>query len=1032
MAVPARGAFLGVSTTWLLAVAVSWVVSSNSVGRLESWPPSLLACRLLAREQLPHHLQGPIEGRLAAGEARAYDLALPKGTFLAVEVAQRGVDLMVGIADSSGRVLLTVDSPNGRYGRERLPFVAGETGTYRLLLWPLLRVGAGRYEVRVVELRPARDSDAILIEAAHLAAEAEATSQRGEARAAEEAAVKFRRVAALRHRVGARFEEALALRRLAQLELAGGNPASALALLDEALALSPAETERQQLASLRNARGQALYRLGRLDEARSAYEQAIQTAVEGGYIAEESAAWNNLATVLQEGGHLGQALDAYERALQGWRHLGESSSQASVLHNLGTVYLELNRLPEARDRLLEALELKHRFNLTDTIALTQTLLGQTSAWQGAFEAAEGRYAEAMAQARGTRDAWAEAVVLDKMGSLRTEQKAFPAAEHFYLRSAKLFESLNAAYQLAWVRANLGWARSLAGHPSESERAYADAWPVFVAQNDRTGQAFVLYGRARNARAAGDLESARQALESALDRIESLRKDAPTSSFRTAFSATRQSYYDAAIDLLMELHRQEPAGPWAPRALEVNERSRARSFLESLGRARFVEREDARRELLERDDSLLARLDALDRQRLAGVVAGGVEEQQRRLSVERQELLARFAEHEGSGEEPPPVLSLPEIRRLLDPGSRLLAFHLGEERSFAWLVGRETLQVQTLPPRRELDPLVRSAHDLLSTGSAASVQGKLVLDHLAKELLGWIPHAALQGRLLVVADGALEILPLAALPAAGRGEPLVRQVEVVSLDSASVAAALRDRFRSRPKPPLELAVVAGPVYAATDVKPAALRPGAPPEVLSASADLSAEPFPPLPWAEEEARAILRLVPPDRSFAALGPDATRELALSGELARFRVVHFATHAFLHPEHPELSGLALSLKDRAGRPVDGFLRSHQIHRLSLNADLVVLSACRTGLGKEVPGEGILGLTRAFAEAGARSLVASSWSVGDRATSVLMRHFYEAMYREGLPPSTALRRAQLAMLDDPEWHDPRHWAGLVFRGDWR
>jgi CHAT domain-containing protein len=171
--------------------------------------------------------------------------------------------------------------------------------------------------------------------------------------------------------------------------------------------------------------------------------------------------------------------------------------------------------------------------------------------------------------------------------------------------------------------------------------------------------------------------------------------------------------------------------------------------------------------------------------------------------------------------------------------------------------------------------------------------------------------------------------------------------------------------------------------------------------------------------------------DMSTAALGFDADRARATSPELARFQVVHFATHGWLDNLHPELSGLVFSLFDRKGKPQNGFLELEDIYNLNLSVDLVVLSACETGLGMNIKGEGLIGLTRGFMYAGASRVVASLWRVDDVATSELMGHFYNAMLREGLAPSAALRKAQLRMLNQERWQSPYYWAGFVLHGDW-
>jgi CHAT domain-containing protein len=189
---------------------------------------------------------------------------------------------------------------------------------------------------------------------------------------------------------------------------------------------------------------------------------------------------------------------------------------------------------------------------------------------------------------------------------------------------------------------------------------------------------------------------------------------------------------------------------------------------------------------------------------------------------------------------------------------------------------------------------------------------------------------------------------------------------------------------------------------------------------------------LPSTRQEADAIVSLALTGKPLKAVDFDANRGKATSAELGQYRILHLATHSLLNSQHPELSGVVLSLVDPAGRVQDGFLRLHDIYNLELNADLVVLSACRTALGKEIRGEGLVGLTRGFMYAGAPRVVASLWDVRDKATAELMKRFYQGMWRDGLSPAAALRAAQVAMWKERRWSAPFYWAGFVLQGEWR
>jgi hypothetical protein len=342
--------------------------------------------------------------------------------------------------------------------------------------------------------------------------------------------------------------------------------------------------------------------------------------------------------------------------------------------------------------------------------------------------------------------------------------------------------------------------------------------------------------------------------------------------------------------------------------------------------------------------------------------------------------------------------------------------------------------------------------------------------LSRTLLGPVASQLSGKRLLIVADGVLQYLPFDALPAPemkrqgdgetgrrGDGEtgrkgkprpvapsprrpvvftPLIVNHEIVYLPSASALAVLRRELAGRRPAEKAVAVLADPVFSADDprVKSDSKTQSsaeAAPDLTQSIDDVRAN-LRRLLMTRGEAEAILSVTPPSAGLKALDFQASRATATSEEMSRYRIVHFATHGLLNSQHPELSGLALSLVDERGRPQDGFLRMHEIFNLRLPAELIVLSACQTGLGEEVKGEGLVGLTRGFMYAGAARIVASLWRVDDTATSELMKLFYRRMLRDGMRPAAALRESQVEMWKRAPGRSPFYWAGFVLQGEWK
>ncbi len=310
----------------------------------------------------------------------------------------------------------------------------------------------------------------------------------------------------------------------------------------------------------------------------------------------------------------------------------------------------------------------------------------------------------------------------------------------------------------------------------------------------------------------------------------------------------------------------------------------------------------------------------------------------------------------------------------------------------------------LPPRDEIEAAVRAAGDRLRNPNPQPGDDlRPSLTALSRMLLGPVAdRLAGKQRLVVVADGALHYLPFAALTEPGGSSFLILRHEIVSLPSASVLPLLRSSRQSPARATAGIAILADPVFDVHDPRVARLAPpaGGQPEASRSAAGASV--LSRLPSTRSEADAIAALGAPGQVVELLGFEASRANVLSGRLAPYRIVHFATHGLIDSRIPRLSGLVLSQVDAAGHPQDGFLGLGDVYNLRLGADLVVLSGCETALGREIRGEGLVGLTQGFLYAGASRLLASLWPVRDRATAELMTQFYRSTLHQGLPPAAA------------------------------
>ena len=398
-----------------------------------------------------------------------------------------------------------------------------------------------------------------------------------------------------------------------------------------------------------------------------------------------------------------------------------------------------------------------------------------------------------------------------------------------------------------------------------------------------------------------------------------------------------------------------------------------------------------------------------------------------------------------------------------------------EKSYLWAVTSNSIYSYELPKREIIETAARRVYDLITarnrdvggetTREKVMTDGQAEAEYsdaamaLSRMVLGPVVARLGTKRILISAIGMLQLIPFSALPVPvinGSGslsKPLVLDHEIVMVSSASTLAVQRREMQGRRQASKMLAVIGDPVFASNDerLRPTRIDPktgasgggayGAKNDIepypVGAADGLATsvieQRLPRLFGTRWEAQEIFSLVPPTMARLSLDFDANLTSATGGELAQYQIIHFATHAVINDAHPELSALVLSLVDEQGRSQDGYLYAFELLNLKLPAELVVLSGCQTGLGKDVKGEGLVGLTKSFMYAGARRVVASLWSLNDKATAELMTRFYRRMLGpEKLRPAAALRAAQIDMRRDKRWQSPYFWAAFVLQGEWR
>ena len=816
----------------------------------------------------------------------------------------------------------------------------------------------------------------------------------------------------------------------------------ALELERRAAALAGEAGDLRGEADAHAASGGVLWQLGELEAAQRELTAAIELRTRLGDPRALAQAYNDRAVITGDLSNPAAALDDLNRARALAEPLGNANLQAEILHNIAFAHWGTKRYEHALEIFQESRRVAARGRASASLqAVTTDTIGMVLYDLGRHAEAERYFHRALAAHRASGDRRQQAISLTHLGWVYSDTSRLALAEQAYREALQLLETVGDRFNLAFALDGLGELLALRGRTEEALEQHRAALRVAEQAPDTNQQAISLTNMAHALRKLGRLQEALEVLQRAVGLTESGRMNRPGGSGRMSWIARNRDRYELLVSVLWDLQQRAPEAARVGEMFWASERARARTLLDLLTEARIDLGEDADPELLARERRLVQEADRVSAEEARRTVQGspGREElpELRRILTELDDVRSQLKERHPRAAaltRPEPLPAAAVQSEVLDDETVLLEYLLGADRSFLFVVSRDAVQVHPLPSRSTLQRQVRQLRRLMQSPQAAPGEERRLASRLGRTLLAPAGERIRGKRVVIAADGALHELPFPALLLQDSGRRVVEEHEIILVPSASAVAALRASPRTG-RHSGTIAVLADPVFDRADprLRGQGGEPTALPAELQRSLDeMGLQRLPRLPGTRIEAESVLGLVPAEQRLAALGFDARRALALDPSLGRYRVLHFATHGLLNSSHPELSGLVLSLVDPSGEAQNGFLRLQDVYQMRLEAELVVLSACQTALGKQVQGEGVLGLTRGFIHAGARQVLASLWKVSDRATTELMKELYRAMLLEGRQPGAALRQAQRKLLRTRPFDAPYSWAGFVLQGDWQ
>jgi CHAT domain-containing protein/Tfp pilus assembly protein PilF len=1041
-----------------------------------------------AGERLTLRPGSSLDRDIRGGETKAFDLKLADGTFVLLEISQRGLDLSSRLLDSDGDEVAAGEG-TGELSSQLLAMIADGEGSCRLEV-----VGRGprhrssRFTLKVRALRLAAEGDGVRVRAARRLMEArrvaavgkdkdvvpramalaaaslhdwkQAGDVRGEVESlgeiarlrsragqGEEALAEYQKafdrsrqsgLAELKaralsdmascsselgrngtaiewyrqsleiwRRVGGPYEQAAILNDLAKAYLDNNNLELAVETFQEALPLALSSGDLAKHASVTNGLGAALYQIGRYDEAFAVLERAIKLSREASEVEVETAIEHNLGAIYQTWGQLQKAVEMYTHVIG----RVPPEDKGHVYSSLGALYLDLGDLDKALASYQQSREAYHDLNDPQEVdALVG--IGTTRQRMKDFQGALAEYERA--RKLSPEESWS---VINHLGMVQLDLGKPQEGLRLLERARELARSSGDPQKMASTLLALGSACRALKQPEAAAEHYGKAIALGDQLLYRDAVAVGLQRRAVLREEQGRLAEARSDIEKALEVIEATRKNVIGDQIRTTFFASKRSFYDLYIDVLMQLDQRNPSERYRAQALAASERARARGLLDLLAEGRIDLSQGLDPDLRQQEAQLASKLSGVQLElrnkpspgralELQGEV-DRLNRQQEQLDWEIRRRNPRYAQVSY-----PLPLKLGEIQgKLLDDRTALLEYALGPERSTLFVITREALSTYELPPAAEIAKQVERLRGALEKESNLTRPEYLESAfQLYQDLLAPAAAAlATKSELLIAPDRSLYYIPFEALltePAGDRSYRdlpyFLRRHSITYIPSASVLAGLR-----------------GPREEPAEADRKQLVSFAP--FTGSVGDRS---FLPLPASLGEVKAIAGLYPSSSLTLVAGQADEETVKHLPAVAKSHRLHFATHATIDERHPEYSALIL-----AAHGGDGYLQAHEIFNLKLSADLAVLSACQTARGKEVTGEGLVGLTRAFFYAGVPSLVVSLWNVVDGSTSGFMLDFYRGLDR-GHGKATALRDAKLVMIQRGTYAHPTYWAPFILIGE--
>ena len=765
-------------------------------------------------------------------------------------------------------------------------------------------------------------------------------------------------------------------------------------------------------------------------------KRALAIAQEIRHKQEEGRCLNNIGLFYWQIDDYTEALKNYEMALEIAREIGNQEEENNSLTNIALIYIDIGDYDRGLDYSLAALELGKKLKDPSSISKDLNNIGSILRRRGMnsekredFFSSLKYYADSMKIAIRLGDTGTEIKVLNNIGSVYSYLGEYAKSLSYFQSALDKAQKAQDAEELSIILNNIGIVYAHLGNFEESTRYYQRVIDLASEIKGRKVLWEAYFEIANSYRNQNQLAAALENYQKSIAVIENIRSSITLEELKATYlgSDKRIDVYHNLIDLYIRLYRETRQPRYEAEAFRFLEKAKARAFLDSIEVSKLDLSKGISQRLLNEETELMNRVSQLDTRLLVPQLSqdqrdqinkelAHLEEQLESLRREMREFSPAYANLRY-----PQTLTLQEAQNVLpDDRTACFVYLLAKERSYGFALTRKNLKVFPLPDRKEIQRLVQQHLTEITDasnqnfGAAPQLYEMLIRPGLTDKVK----------RLIIVPDDVLYYIPFETLVRKSQARDwLIEHYTIAYAPSlSSLKELIQRREETSHKTLKDILAVGDPSYGSNEFQPAS-NASALPYGNGTQAETK---FSRLKFSGQEIDKISRLFKPGRRDTLLQNQATEENLKRENLSDYRIIHFATHTFIDEKKPARSAIVLSLDQDPKE--DGFLQMREVFNLKLRADLVVLSACETGLGQLIRGEGIEGMSRAFFYAGASSVLLSLWAVNDQATSQLLERFYLHL-RSAKSIMDSLRQAKLEMIDSAVLAHPYYWAGLVVSG---